>query len=767
MFEWLFKYSSSVWRDASFAFDGLWPLWVLPVAIIIALLLLLASLRKQPLTTGRKAGLIALQGFMAALVLTMIWQPVLRVQVAEKGENTVAWLVDTSQSMLTEDVPVSRTSTVEQQTRLASAQNVLTDVALDNGAEFEAALYSQGQTLDAIESVEELSGISASPITNIAGALDNLLGTVSDNALAAVVLLSDGSDNSQTLDAQWWQRLVAAGVPVHTVGLGRLRNPSDIQLSDVIIPELVTPNVQLTAQLRINHAAASDASVRVLAGSDLIAVQDIRLPADVTQSTHEIRLPSGDEGIRRLSFEVVADSAVSDPLPANNRQQRVVRVADVQQRILYVEGEPRWEYKFLRRALSESPDVEIVSLLRTSPNKFYRQGVRDAGELADGFPASRDTLFAYDAVIIGSLEAAELSTAQQLALRDFVSIRGGSLLMLGGRHGLADGGWGRSVVAAALPVILDARLSAETFARERYRAMPTVSGYRTPWLALDDTFEANQSAWEGLPPLADAQMLGTVKPGAVVLLERFAADASGTAAAAPLLVTQRYGKGQSLVLGTSGTWRWQMGLDSTDQRHEMFWKQLATTLVDGVLPRISVSATQAVYRDTDTAEVSVVVYDADYQPLQQAVLPIQVSLPDGTARTVELQADAQISGKFSGALDMQLDGPYTIDAMTPLGGESPASDLAAAEHWWVRESGTAESFDNNLQQEFLQRLADATGGSYLAYNDYDSLFDVLEQNNVALKREMSLPLWNMPVLFILLFLAKTFEWLLRLRWKRL
>ena len=116
---------------------------------------------------------------------------------------------------------------------------------------------------------------------------------------------------------------------------------------------------------------------------------------------------------------------------------------------------------------------------------------------------------------------------------------------------------------------------------------------------------------------------------------------------------------------------------------------------------------------------------------------------------------------------MQLDGPYTIDAMTPLGGESPASDLAAAEHWWVRESGTAESFDNNLQQEFLQRLADATGGSYLAYNDYDSLFDVLEQNNVALKREMSLPLWNMPVLFILLFLAKTFEWLLRLRWKRL
>jgi hypothetical protein len=196
------------------------------------------------------------------------------------------------------------------------------------------------------------------------------------------------------------------------------------------------------------------ARVRVSSAGELLAAEDILLPEGVQQSVHTLALASGESGIHQLEFSVeppqAADGARSqpDPTPANNRQPRVLQVADSPRRILYVEGEPRWEYKFLRRALDAHPGVSIVSLLRTSPNKFYRQGVQDAEELANGFPETRAQLFRYDAVIIGSFEAAELSTAQQSALRDFVSQRGGSLLMLGGRQGLADGGWGRAVTAA-------------------------------------------------------------------------------------------------------------------------------------------------------------------------------------------------------------------------------------------------------------------------------------------------------------------------------
>jgi len=766
MIEWLFKYPVSSWREASLGFDSSLPEPGLWVAVLVGLVLVAISLSRRSVSKGRRSLLFLLQGLIATIVLVMLWQPALRLDVAEQGENTVAWMVDTSGSMLTEDVLSSGNASGDSQNRLAAATSIVDAIASDDAAEFEAALYSQGETLVPVSSTEQLALLDTSATTNLADGLDELLGTVAQNALAAVVLISDGSDNSDTIDAQWWQRLSAAGVPVNTVGVGQLIPPSDIQLSDVNMAEQAAPNVQLTARLDINHSQGGSARVRVHSADDLIVAEDIELPSDTTTSVHEVSVPSGDAGIRQLRFEVLSNDGLADPDTINNSQPRVLQVSDSPKRILYVEGEPRWEFKFMRRALENHPSVELVSLLRTSPNKFYRQGVRDAGELAEGFPARREDLFSYDAVIIGSLEAAELNTKQQLALRDFVSVRGGSLLMLAGRHGLADGGWGRSVVAAALPVILDARLSAQTFERRRKKVMPTVSGYRTAWLALNDTPAANADAWEGLPEIADWQALGNVKPGAVTLLEHVEIE-NDSVQAQPLFVSQRYGKGQSLVLGTSGTWRWQMSLESSDQRHESFWRQVATMLVDGVVPRISAASGKGVYRDSKSATLSVNAYSATYEPLREASLPAQLTLPDGSTKTVELQADSQQIGRYQTRVDTTMDGPYTLNAMTPLGGESPQNTLVSAEHWWVRESGTAESFDNSLQQDFLQRVADASGGRYLPFSDADNLADVLSQNNAALKRNVSLPLWNMPFLFLCLFIAKATEWLLRLKWKRL
>lgn len=766
MIEWLFHYPISTWREAELGFDSGWPLPLLGLSIAVALVLIFLSLWARPLGKRRRLMVFALQGFVAAVLLTMLWQPVLELDVAEQGENTVAWIVDTSQSMQTQDVLASRNSTANAQTRLEAAGSVIDTVAVSSEAEFDAALYSQGSALQSISSSEELAVIEPSSRTDVGNGLDELLGTVVQNALAAVVLLSDGSDNSDAMDAQWWQRLSAAGVPVHTVGIGRIKHPSDIQLSDIVIADQAVPNTQITVGLDISHAVGGSARIRAFSGRELIAAQDIELPADVEKSIHEVSIPTGDAGIRQLRFDISSNDELIDPDRTNNTQSRVLRVSESPQRILYVEGEPRWEYKFLRRALENNPDVEIVSLLRTSPNKFYRQGVRDANELADGFPASREELFRYDAVIIGSLEAAELSTQQQLSLRDFVSVRGGSLMMLAGRHGLADGGWGRSVVAAALPVILDARLAAQTFKRERAQVVPTVSGLRTRWLALDDSPSTNLAAWEGLPELADWQSVGNVKPGAVVLLEHIKLDPGG-ASTEPLLVSQRYGKGMSVVLGTSGTWRWQMGLDSSDQRHEVFWRQLATMLVNGVVPRISITTSKPVYRDSDSATLSVDAFTAEYKPLRQASLPVQMTLPDGSSKTLSLQADPKQPGRYAATVDTPQDGPYTINAMTPLGGESPDSSPVTGEHWWISESGTAESFDNVQQQDFLKRVADVTGGSYLNFSDVDGLIQVLAQNNAALKREISLPLWNIPFLFLCLLAAKALEWVLRLRWKRL
>lgn len=772
MFEFLFNYPSSLWRDASLVFDTQWPLAALLIVCLLAIVLIVFSLLRITLSLPRRLIIAGLQATAFAVLLTMLWQPSLLVQGAEKGENTVAWVLDSSRSMSITDALTSSKSTSDPSSRFEAGARLISTIAVDDEADFEASLYTLGSELVARNSANAVENTELTSRTLLASGLETLLSTVSESALAGVVLISDGSDNSELVDAQWWQSIAAAGVPIHTVGIGNLFDPDDLQLSDVILPLHAAPDALVKARLKIAHGKGGQARVRVFSGDELIAAEDIVLPDELRQSEHIIDIPTGDRGIQQLEFTIEGDAESAsaglsvDPDIRNNRQPRVLRIKDEPRRILYVEGEPRWEYKFLRRALDQQPGVKLVSLLRTSANKFYRQGVSDASELADGFPADREELFNYEAVIIGSLEAAELSTSQQSALRDFVSVRGGSLLMLGGRNGLADGGWGRSVTAAALPVLLDSNLNATTFDRQRSRIAPTLSGFRTPWLKLADADTENVLAWEGLPALADGQSVGSVKPGAVVLLERAAAD-SASAMLEPLLVTQRYGRGQSLVFGTSGTWRWQMGLPSEDERHERFWRQLAFALVDGVLPRISVQSSAQIYRDANSAVLSVTAYNADFSPLQQAELPVQVTGPDGGVKSVALVADAQHPGVYTQRIETSMDGPYAVMAMTPLGGESPQSSVERAEDWWVQETGSAESFDAWQQRNFLQRVADVTGGNYLPLEDSDQLVQILAKNNSALKRELRLPLWNMPFFFLCLFVLKGVEWLLRLRWKRL
>src|SRR6185503_10463882 len=114
------------------------------------------------------------------------------------------------------------------------------------------------------------------------------------------------------------------------------------------------------------------------------------------------------------------------------------------------------ELKFLRRAVEEDKNLQVVSLDRTAENKYYRQSVSNPDELVGGFPKTREELFQYRAIILGSVEAASFSPEQLRMLADFVSKRGGGLLMLGGRRSFAEGGWGGTPVGEVLPVVMGA-----------------------------------------------------------------------------------------------------------------------------------------------------------------------------------------------------------------------------------------------------------------------------------------------------------------------
>jgi hypothetical protein len=241
--------------------------------------------------------------------------------------------------------------------------------------------------------------------THINSGLQQLSAETSELPVGAVVLLSDGAENSGGIDIETINALHNRRLPVHTIGFGKEKPGHDLEIDDVAVAAKAMADSRMTATVSFHQYgyARQKAVLDVKDGDKLLASKEVTLDKDGVGEDETMFFNAGDAGVKSIGF-------VLEPLPdeenaANNAVTRLVDVSGDQKRILYVEGEPRWEFKFIRRAEAEDKGVDIVSMLRTTENKIYRQGIADPSELADGFPTKAEDLFKYQAIIIGSVEA--------------------------------------------------------------------------------------------------------------------------------------------------------------------------------------------------------------------------------------------------------------------------------------------------------------------------------------------------------------------------
>jgi len=747
LFELLFKYSRATFERAELVFASGWPVWLLLALIVVAGLAVGISLwqRRAGLGVARAVGLGVLQTALLAALLVLAWRPALVTQTLRPQENSVAVLLDTSGSMLYGEDDTSR---LQQ-----AVDSLAADALPQLEASFDVNLFSFAGELLELPALDQVP--APGPVTHIGDALLEVLRGAQSGAIAAVVLVSDGADNSNDFDAARIAEIAGFGVPVHTVGVGAESMPEDLELEDVQLPPVGLAGSTVSAQVSIRHSGAKLAQLKVYDGDAILAAEAIQLPSSTGVTTRWVDIDVGDAGVRDLKFSL-------DPLPGetnviNNARLRPMEVPEQRRHILYIEGEPRWEYKFIRRAIDDAPAVRVASLLKTTPNKFYRQGVESPDELVDGFPADELTLFRYDAVMVGSFEAAALSAEQQDMLREFVSRRGGTLLMLGGRRGLTDGGWGATSLAEVLPVRLPMP-EGPTFVREAARAVLTAAGRMSAVTRLDGNADANEALWNGMPELADFQHVGELKPGAETLLE---AEFGGSTE--PLLVQQRYGLGNAMVLATGGTWRWQMQLPHEDQRHESFWRQLLQAAATTAPQPVTLTSNQVFYGDESTVALRAEVRDKTFKPATDATVSLEVSDGLGPPSSLEMTPVAGEPGVYEANYETTHGGVFRFAANAQSGEEV----LGRGQFAVRREDGVIEHYHVQQNRLLLERLAAATGGSYFSVTDVSRLPEAVSFSDAGSVERQVLDLWNMPIVFLLLLLLKAGEWLLRLYWGRL
>jgi uncharacterized membrane protein len=730
------------------------PTWLLALLAAGAVgLAVFAARRLQGPAPRERWMLGALRALALLLVVACLLRPAIVVSRAVEQRNVLAILLDDSRSMRIVDADGGRRIDAVSRTFGDSAALVR-----QLGERFALRFFRFAGASSPLVAASALTATGTR--TDVAAALDGVRQELADVPLAGVVLVSDGADNSAADLEPPLLGFRARRVPLYTVGVGVERFARDVAVERVALPASVLDGGAAVADVTLGIRGADGEIVKLSVEADgrVVHQEDVTLQGGRETMQVPLRIPPLPKGTHLIL--VRATPLAREVITENNEAHGVLRVRPGREKVLFLEGEPRPEFGFIRRAVADDSALQLVAVLRSAPGKYLRLGVDDSLELATGFPTRRADLFKYRAILLGNIEAPYFSGDQLRMLGEFVSRRGGSLLMLGGRATLAEGGFTGTPVDEVLPIALQGGGGvASTDQLEEFYVRPTATGRAQPMLQLAATPSASVARWGSLPPLTSVNRLGAVRPGATVLLE---GQPTNGGKARPLFATQRYGRGKSAIFGVQDSWLWRMDpmAPLEDATHAAFWRQTLRWLLDDVPERVDLATTPAQVGPGEAVTMRVRVADADFLDIDDANTVVQVTPPVGEPFDVVLDRLPREPGSYIGRFTPALAGRYELVARAQR-----FTDTAFATSMTILADTLGVDMERaELRTPLLRRIAEETGGQYYPIAEAGKLVDDVQLTESGITVRDARDLWDAPIVFFLLLTLLAVEWGLRRRW---
>jgi uncharacterized membrane protein len=690
-----------------------------------------------------RAVLVGLRLAALAVLLICLLRPTLVLKAAVPQQNFLGVLVDDSRSMAIADRGGQpRSAFVEQQFGGPDAPLLR---ALSN--KFVVRFFSFSSASERVASAADLKFQGTS--TRLGQALDRARDELAGLPLAGLVMVTDGADTSDAALDETLASLRARSIPVFTLGVGQEHFDKDIQITRVETPRSVLKGTALVVDVVVAQTGYAGQTVPMTVEDDgrIISTQDVTLPDDGESATVKVRFQANEAGARLFSFKIPAQAG--EQVTQNNARDTLIQVNDGVEKVLYYEGEPRFEQKFVSLAVEGDMNLQVVTLLRTAENKYYRQHVTSGDEIVGGFPKTREELFPYRALILGSVEAASFTPDQLRMIADYVNRRGGSLLMLGGRRSFGEGGWAGTPVGEVLPVTMDAA-NAKYFSELAVR--PTRAGLTFPVTQIAGDEKSSAAKWDTMPVVTTVNPVHLVKPGATVLLN--AGD--NRKQEQIVLAYQRYGRGKAVAMPIQDSWVWRMDakMPVNDATHRMFWRRLVRWLVDGVPDQVNVATATERVEPGETVKLSAEVLDAAYVEVNDSRVVASIVSPSGKTTEVPVDWTVTRDGDYRATFVPDEEGIYKLSVHAERGDKAMGTASMS-----VRVSaGDAEYFDAAMRAPLLKRVAEETGGRFFTASNASSLPEAISYNGRGVTVVEERELWDMPALFILLIGFVAAEW---------
>lgn len=594
--------------------------------------------------------------------------------------------------------------------------------------------------------------------------------------LAGLLVVSDFDQNSGPVATEAAQRF---GVPVFTVGVGPAA-VKDVRIA-LDAPVLMKKAERTTVNVAIEHegteadlaALRPSVQVRVLArplGTDRDDASEVieigTKTVELTSNRVHEEFPFVPEVIGRYTLEAEVEPLEGEVVEQNNRAERPVNIRDDFLRLMYVEYEPTWEWRFVKEVFHRDRLVGMrgfrTFLRSADPN------VREENELfLPTMTPSRAEFFANDVIFLGDMPAATLSTRFCEMVEEFVSKFGGGLVVVSGPR-FGPGQLQNTPLANMLPVVVDpdARLRDQ----REFNFQLTYEAEITDFMRLGETDEENEKAWGLLDRVPWYQPVARMhSQGRALAVHPYDMCDDGQTPQ-PLIAIRRYGKGEVVYVAANETWRLRRKYG--EEYYRQFWGQMIHRLglshALGDQKRFVVSTDRQQYKADEKVILTVEAYDSNYQPLEDEKIPdgallAEVVVPgqaqDGSEQLQRYPVGRVREGVFEARVPVDVGGEYRVRVRDPITAELSevrfqVTDLSAERRSAVRNVA--------LQRE----ISATTGGKTADLVDAAQLVDEIDLTSRSETSIRVIPIWNTWPCFLLVLALMLGEWLGR-KWMSL
>lgn len=699
-------------------------LWIGIIALILVGALSVISWRRSP-HRGRTALLECLRFLSALVVVLLLWQPEWLTTVHPDTKPQIAILWDDSKSMTTVDAALPPVLS-EKSEVVSRADWVKKALASDLWKPLEANGTNEVISLPFATPPAESSAIAG---TDLEAPLTDILAT--QNNLRAVVLLSDGDYNLGQPPVAAAQKLRLRGVPLFPIPVGSKVRLPDLDLLSVTAPTygIVGENVQIPFTIRSSLDRQVRTIVRLRDESGRERTKDIIIPPNA-ETYDSILWRLEKEGASTLELSVpVADGEL---VATNNSRKFTIAGRPEKIRVLVIETLPRWEYRFLRNALSRDPGVELSCLL------FHPTlGPGEGKDYIKEFPSKIEDLAKYDVIFLGDVGvgAGQLTAEQCELIRGLVENQASGLIFMPGSQGnefsLLD-----TELSDLMPVILDyenPRGSAESIPSP---LTLTTEGRASLLTMLGANEEENPEIWRRLPGFYWHAPVVKAKGGAEVLAVH--GNRRGKYGPIPLLVTKPAGSGKVLFMGIDSAWRWRRGVE--DLYHYRFWGQVARwmsyqrNMAAGQRVRLFFNPERPEPGASVTLNANA--FDPNGAPLKEGTVAVDLTAPDGRTQRIELQKNDTAWGAFSGRFKVDLPGPWKLRATATGAEDKPLETTILVQGAEIEKTGQP------ARPEVLEEMAKVSRGRVIQPAQLADLIREINALPEPRPLENRIPLWS-------------------------